>query len=154
MNISSQVNLTCTAIGVPLPAIVWQNDGNNVPVNPNCVLDPYNATSVMVGLNNCTIFQTTNLVDINVANSVTGAQNISMLAVYDLNQLIIESHLFIRSLQRSDNGSYTCTATNMLSETDTISVVSGSTHLVVLGKLHKCYTFNRYVSIFVNFREA
>ena len=48
-NIISQANLTCTAI-------VWQIDGNNVPVNPGCVLDPFNATSVMLGLNNCTIF--------------------------------------------------------------------------------------------------
>ena len=36
----------------------------------------------------------------------------------------------------------------MLPETDTISVVSGSNHLVVLGKLRKCYMFNRYVSVF------
>ena len=53
-----------------------------------------------------------NLVDIYVANAVIGAQNISMLAVYDLNQLVVESYVVIRLLQHSDNGSYTCTATN------------------------------------------
>ncbi|XP_065918563.1 hemicentin-1-like isoform X2 [Dysidea avara] len=133
-NITSQVNLTCSAIGVPLPTIMWQLNGNNVPVDPDCVLDLYNVTSVMVGLNNCTVLQRLNLVNSSVASAVIDSQNISMLTIYNLNELVVVSHLLIRSLQRNNNGSYTCTVTNMLPETDTISVVSGPTHVVVLER--------------------
>ena len=151
-NITSQVNLTCSAIGVPLPTIMWQLNGNNVPVDPDCVLDLYNVTSVMVGLNNCTVLQRLNLVNSSVASAVIDSQNISMLTIYNLNELVVVSHLLIRSLQRNNNGSYTCTVTNMLPETDTISVVSGPTHVVVLGKIHHVCLMN--IIIYTYFREA
>ena len=136
INISSQVNLTCTVIGVPLPAIVWQLNGNDISLPSDCVL---------IGSPDCRINQTLSLLDDVVANAVSDPQDIITLAMYELNQLVVESNLIIRSLERSDNGSYTCTVTNMLPETDTISVVTDSTPVVVLGKECMCrYLYNNY----------
>ena len=125
INISSQVNLTCTVIGVPLPAIVWQLNGNDINLPSNCVL---------IGSPDCRINQTLSLLNDVVANAVSDPQDIMTLGMYELSQLVVESNLIIRSLERSDNGSYTCTVTNMLPETNTISVVTDSTPVVVLGK--------------------
>ena len=133
INISSQVNLTCTVIGVPLPAIVWQLNGNDINLPSDCVLNSYNTLLDFESLN-CRINQTLSLLDDVVANAVSDPQDIITLGMYELSQLVIESNLIIRSLERSDNGSYTCTVTNMLPETNTISVVTDSIPVVVLGK--------------------
>ena len=132
-NISSQVVLTCTAIGVPLPTIMWQLNGNNVPIDPDCVLDSYNVISMVgLGLDNCTVIQTLDLAN---GNTITDPQDILELGMSNLTELVVVSNLLIRSLQRSDNGSYTCNVTNTLPETDTISVVSGPTPVTVLGMI-------------------
>lgn len=136
-NISSQVNLTCTVIGVPLPAIVWQLNGNDINLPSDCVVNSYNATldyGSGSGFPDCRINQTLNLLDDVVANTVTDPQDIITLGMYELNELVVESRLTIRSLERSDNGSYTCNVTNMLPETDSISVITNSTPVIVLGK--------------------
>ena len=139
INISSQVNLTCTVIGVPLPAIVWQLNGNDINLPSDCVVNSYNASLVFEsdsGVPECRINQTLSLLNDVVANAVNDPQDIVALGIYELSQLVVESNLIIRSLERSDNGNYTCNVTNMLPETNTISVVTDSTPLVVLGK--KC----------------
>ena len=137
INISSQVNLTCRVIGVPLPAIVWQLNGNDINLPSDCVVNSYNA-SLDFGsrseLSNCRINQTLSLLDDVVANAVSDPQDINTLGMYELSQLVVESNLVIRSLERSDNGSYTCNVTNMLPETDITSIVTDSTPVVVLGK--------------------
>ena len=137
INISSQVNLTCRVIGVPLPAIVWQLNGNDINLPSDCVVNSYNA-SLDFGsrseLSNCRINQTLSLLDDVVANAVSDPQDIITLGMYELSQLVVESNLIIRSLERSDNGSYTCNVTNMLPETDITSIVTDSTPVVVLGK--------------------
>ena len=143
-NISSQVTLTCTVIGVPLPAIVWQLNGNNINLPSDCVLNSYN---VALGSGfgsrfgsgfgsgfDCCINQTLNLLNDTVASTVSDPQDIITLGMYELDQLVVESNLIIGSLERSDNGSYTCTITNTLPETETVSIVTGSTPVVVLGK--------------------
>ena len=141
-NISSQVNLTCTVTGVPLPAIVWQLNGNNINLPSDCVLNSYNVALDFgsgSGFPNCSINQTLNLLDDVFASRVNDPQDIITLGMYELDQLVVESNLIIRSLERSDNGSYTCNITNTLPETDTISIVTGSTPVAVLGKeLRKC----------------
>ena len=137
INISSQVNLTCTVIGVPLPAIVWQLNGNDINLPSDCVLNSYNAPLDFEsdsGVPECHINQTLSLLNDVVANAVNDPQDIMTLGIYELSQLIVESNLIIRSLERSDNGSYTCNVTNILPETNTISVVTDSTPVVVLGK--------------------
>ena len=139
INISSQVNLTCTVIGVPLPAIVWQLNGNDINLPSDCVVNSYNASLDFEsdsGVPECRINQTLSLLNDVVANAVNDPQDIMALGIYELSQLVVESNLIIRSLERSDNGNYTCNVTNMLPETNTISVVTDSTPLVVLGK--KC----------------
>ena len=135
-NISSQVNLTCTVIGVPLPAIVWQLNGSNINLPSDCVLNSYNATMDFesTGITNCSINQTLNLRNNVVASRVSDPQDIITLGMYELDQLVVESNLIISSLERSDNGSYTCNITNTLPETDTVSIVTDSTPVVVLGK--------------------
>ena len=138
-NISSQVNLTCTVIGVPLPAIVWQLNGNNINLPSDCVLNSYNATLdfASTGSLNCRINQTLSLYDDIVASRVSDPQDIITLGMYELDQLVVESNLIISSLERSDNGSYTCNITNRLPETGTVSIVTSSTPVVVLGKEYR-----------------
>ena len=141
-NISSQVNLTCTVIGVPLPAIAWQLNGNNINLSSDCVLNSYNVTlgsgfGSEFDFPNCRINQTLNLHNDTVASTVSDPQDIITLGMYELDQLVVESNLIIGSLERSDNGSYTCTITNTLPETDTVSIVTGSTPVVVLGKEYR-----------------
>ena len=139
INISSQVNLTCTVIGVPLPAIVWQLNGNDINLPSDCVLNSYNASLDFESgsdVPDCRINQTLYLLDNIMANAVSDPQDIITLGMYELSQLVVESNLIIKSLERSDNGSYTCNVTNILPETDTISIVTDSTPVVVLGK--KC----------------
>ena len=135
-NISSQVNLTCTVIGVPLPAIVWQLNGNNINLPSDCVLNSYNATlnfeSDKIPI--CRINQALYLHNDTVASTVNDPQDIITLGMYELDQLVVESNLIINSLERSDNGSYTCNITNTLPETDTVSIVTDSTPVVALGK--------------------
>ena len=135
-NISSQVNLTCTVIGVPLPAIVWQLNGNNINLPSDCVLNSYNATLDFgsTGSSNCCINQTLSLCDDIVASRVSDPQDIITLGMYELDQLVVESNLIIRSLERGNNGSYTCNITNTLPETHAVSIVSDSIPVVVLGK--------------------
>ena len=135
-NISSQVNLTCTVIGVPLPAIVWQLNGNNINLPSDCVLNSYNVTLDFGSGSefNCRINQTLQLRNDTVASRVSDPQDIMTLGMYELDQLVVESNLIIRSLERSDNGSYTCNITNTLPDTDTVSIVTSSTPVVVLGK--------------------
>ena len=135
-NISSQVNLTCTVIGVPLPAIVWQLNGNNINLPSDCVLNSYNATLDFGSGSgfNCRINQELYLRNDTVTSRVSDPQDIITLGMYELDQLVVESNLIIRSLERSDNASYTCNITNTLPETDTVSVVTDSTPVVVLGK--------------------
>jgi len=134
-NISSQVNLTCTVIGVPLPIILWQLNGYNINIDPNCVIASYNVTmGEYSGPGNCSMIQTLYVVNNNVANMITDPQDVVSLGAYELSELVVESNLIIRSLERNDNGSYTCNVTNVLPVTDTISVVSSSTPITVLGK--------------------
>ena len=135
-NISSQVNLTCTVIGVPLPAIVWQLNGNNINLPSDCVHNSYNVTLDFGsnGYPNCRINQTLTFRNDAVASRVSDPQDIIALGMYELDQLVVENNLIIRSLERSDNGNYTCNITNTLAEIDTVSIVTGSTPVVVLGK--------------------
>ena len=86
---------------------------------------------VGLGLDDCTVIQT---IDLANGNTVTDPQDILELGMSNFTELVVVSNLLIRSLQRSDNGSYTCNVTNTLPETDTISVVSGPTLVTVLGK--------------------
>ena len=143
--ISSQVTLTCTVIGVPLPAIVWQLNGNNINLPSDCMLNSYNVTlgSGFGSQFDCSINQTLNLRDDTVASTVSDPQDIITLGMYELDQLVVESNLIIRSLERSDNGSYTCNITNTLPETDTVSIVTDSTPVVVLGK--ECRLMNNII---------
>ena len=149
-NVTSQINLTCTAIGVPLPTIMWQHNNNTIPIDPGCVLDPYNVTSIVgSGLfpDNCSMSITLNLVNTSLVNVISNPQDISVLTMYNLNDLVVESYLSIRSIERSDNGIYTCTITNTLLETDTTLTVSGPTAVVVLGKTKHSYNVLSKVAI-------
>ncbi|XP_065904076.1 cell adhesion molecule DSCAM-like [Dysidea avara] len=86
---------------------------------------------VGLGLDDCTVIQT---IDLANGNTVTDPQDILELGMSNFTELVVVSNLLIRSLQRSDNGSYTCNVTNTLPETDTISVVSGPTLVTVLER--------------------
>ena len=52
-----------------------------------------------------------------------------------LGELGVVSMLIFDRLEREDTANYTCTATNMLPQTTTLTALSPSIPLVVLGKL-------------------
>ena len=147
-NISSEVNLTCTVIAVPLPSVVWQFNGNNINLTSDCIIDPYNASSQMTSIPaDCLFQQSLNLLDSDIAETVTNPQDIVSLGAYELSDLIVESTLTISSLQRSDNGSYACNITNMLPETSNISVVTEFTVIIVLGKpVYTCVSVHTHIT--------
>jgi len=65
----------------------------------------------------------------------------------------VVSNLLIRSLQHSDNGSYTCNVTNTLPQTDTISIVSGPTSVTVLSEVSDHCTLVYIINSLVSVRE-
>ena len=56
-----------------------------------------------------------------------------------LGELGVVSLLSFERLERGDTANYTCTATNMLPQTTTLTALSPSAPLVVLGKLVEHY---------------
>ena len=148
VNISLPVNLTCTVIGVPLPAILWQLNGNDINLPSDCVENSYSALLDFGSESespNCRVNQALNLLDDFVASAVSDPQDIITLGMYKLSQLVVESTLTIRSLERSDNGSYACNVTNMLPATETISILTNSIPVVVLGKecVYVCVEYSK-----------
>ena len=59
----------------------------------------------------------------------------NMNDIRSLGELVVVSVLSFDRLERGDTANYTCTATNMLPQTTTLTALSPSIPLVVLGKL-------------------
>ena len=59
----------------------------------------------------------------------------NMNDIRSLGELVVVSVLSFDHLERGDTANYTCTATNMLPQTTTLTALSPSIPLVVLGKL-------------------
>ena len=55
--------------------------------------------------------------------------------IRSLGELVVVSVLSFDHLERGDTANYTCTASNMLPQTTTLTTISPSIPLVVLGKL-------------------
>jgi len=58
----------------------------------------------------------------------------NMNDIRSLGELVVVSVLSFDRLERGDTANYTCTATNMLPQTTTLTALSPSIPLVVLGK--------------------
>ena len=67
-----------------------------------------------------------------ILDSITGFNTSD---ISSLGELGVVSVLSFGRLERGDTANYTCTATNMLPQTTTLTALSPSIPLVVLGKL-------------------
>ena len=66
-----------------------------------------------------------------ILDSITGFNTSDIIS---LGELGVVSLLSFERLEREDTANYTCTATNMLPQTTTLTALSPSIPLVVLGK--------------------
>ena len=67
-----------------------------------------------------------------ILDSITGFNTSD---ISSLGELDVVSVLSFGRLERGDTANYTCTATNMLPQTTTLTALSASIPLVVMGKL-------------------
>ena len=120
------VAIFCLASGYPLPTVTWQQDGNNVVSNGSGL-----------GRIDILIFRPSDADDILEEDSSADIEFLIMVymdMITSLGELGVVSMLSVDSVIRGESGNYTCTATNQLPQTRTITTTSSPVPLLVLGK--------------------
>ena len=125
--------LVCLVTGSPIPSISWRKDEEIVNI--------YSDSSLSTRLN-FVIFAAVAL-DANSSTEFESSVYTGLLMMYtdvtvdqvrQLGELGVVGMLSFEKTVRGDTGDYTCTGTNMLPETTTLSEVSNNVPLFVLGE--------------------
>ena len=132
VNVSLPTSLVCLATGFPLPSITWQKEGEEVM----STLDGWiSAFHFGIG-SGFSSFESSGFVGNGTIEGFLEAMTeFNLNDIRSLGELVVVSVLSFDRLERGDTANYTCTATNMLPQTTTLTALSPSIPLVVLGEL-------------------
>ena len=129
-------SVACLANGFPVPSISWRKDGEEVNLYPDSALNArIDITEFAPDSFSDNDFQSSgyagngSLVDLLMMYTT-----FSVDQVLQLGELGVVGLLSFEETVRGDTANYTCTATNSLPETTTLTAVSDSLPLVILGK--------------------
>ncbi len=131
--------LVCLVTGFPILSISWRKDGEMVNI--------YSDSSLSTRLNFVTFAAVA--LDANSSTEFESSVYTGLLMMYtdvtvdqvrQLGELGVVRLLSFEKTVRGDTGNYTCTGTNMLPETTTLSEVSNNIPLFILGK---CFPYYR-----------
>ena len=131
--------LVCLVTGFPIPSISWRKDEEIVNI--------YSDSSLSTRLNFVTFAAVA--LDANSSTEFESSGYTGLLMMYtdvtvdqvrQLGELGVVGMLSFQKTVRGDTGDYTCTGTNMLPETTTLSEVSNNIPLFILGK---CFPYYR-----------
>ena len=137
--------LVCLVTGFPIPSISWRKDGEIVNIYSDSSLlarlDVVEFAALSMDANSSTEFESSGYTG---SGSIMGLlmmyTDVTVDQVRQLGELGVVGLLSFENTVRRDTGDYTCTGTNMLPETTTLSVVSNNIPLFILGE---CFAYYR-----------
>ncbi len=134
VRLDSPAVLACLTTGYPLPSISWTKEGK--PINDDLLLarlDIVEFTATVMG--DSTDFESSGYTG---SGSIKGLlklhTDVTVDQVRQLGELGVVSLLLFEETERRDTANYTCTATNILTQTTTLTTSSNNIPLVILGE--------------------
>ncbi len=130
--------LVCLVTGFPIPSISWRKDEEIVNIYSDSSLSTrlnfVTFAAVALDANSSTEFESSGYTGLLIMYT-----DVTVDQVRQLGELGVVGMLSFQKTVRGDTGDYTCTGTNMLPETTTLSEVSNNIPLFVLGECFAVY---------------
>ena len=121
--------LACLVTGYPLPSIAWRKDGEEFSNSSRVDRIEYSSKAAANGSSFLAIGQNGSTADLLIMHT-----SFTVDQVLQLGELGVVGLLSLEETVRGDTAKYTCTATNSLPETTTLTTVSDNLPLVILGE--------------------